>query len=246
MNLQNEWNQAQLDDAKLEMVHRPIREEYSFYDAVKNGDLEFVRNNCNKRVFTNPEGMGLLSHNPLTNIKYHFVVTVALVARYCIEAGMELEQAYRLSDFYILKLDGCRTIDEIEELHTNMAFDYAGKMHLLKKDTVISKSISDCIDYIYANIQKKISLEDLAAHVNLSTSYLSRLFKQEIGVSISDYIREKKIEKAQNLLKYSNYSSIEIATHLSFSSQSHFIASFEKLVGLTPRKYREKYSRSSW
>ena len=173
-------------------------------------------------------------------------MTVALVARYCIEAGMELEQAYRLSDFYILKLDGCRTIDEIEELHTNMALDYAGKMHLLKKDTVISKSISDCIDYIYANIQKKISLEDLATHVNLSTSYLSRLFKQEIGVSISDYIREKKIEKAQNLLKYSNYSSIEIATHLSFSSQSHFIASFEKLVGLTPRKYREKYSRSSW
>ena len=57
---------------------------------------------------------------------------------------------------------------------------------------------------------------------------------------------KKKIEKAQNLLKYSNYSSIEIATHLSFSSQSHFIASFEKLVGLTPRKYREKYSRSSW
>ena len=49
MNLQNEWNQAQLDDAKLEMVHRPIREEYSFYDAVKNAglfngfDLQLIR-----------------------------------------------------------------------------------------------------------------------------------------------------------------------------------------------------------
>ena len=88
--------------------------------------------------------------------------------------------------------------------------------------------------------------KDLAEHTELSTSYLSRLFEKELGIAVSDYIREKKIDKAQNLLKYSDFSTVEIANYLSFSSQSHFIQTFEKLVGLTPKKYRDRFYRTSW
>ena len=55
--------------------------------------MEFVRKNLNQGDFTNPEGMGVLSKNALTNLKYHFVVTVALITRHCVEGGLELEQA---------------------------------------------------------------------------------------------------------------------------------------------------------
>jgi AraC-like DNA-binding protein len=82
--------------------------------------------------------------------------------------------------------------------------------------------------------------------VELSPSYLSRLFKQNLGVSVSDYIREKKIEKAENLLKYSDKSLIDIANYLAFSSQSHFIKTFEKYEGLTPKKYRDKHYHKTW
>ncbi len=74
----------------------------------------------------------------------------------------------------------------------------------------------------------------------------SRLFKQETGISVSDYIREKKIEKAQNLLKFCNYSLVEITNYLSFSSQSHFIQLFKDYTGMTPKKYRDIHSASSW
>lgn len=80
----------------------------------------------------------------------------------------------------------------------------------------------------------------------MSTSYLSRLFKKETGISVSDYIRRQKIDMAKNLLKYSEYSMIEIANRLSFSSQSHFIQQFREIVGMTPKKYRELKYMVQW
>lgn len=170
-------------------------EEYSFFEAVKDGNIEAVSKNLKEEAFTNPEGMGILSKNPLTNLKYHFVVTVALVTRYCIDGGMETEQAYRLSDFYIIHMDACSTIQEISDLHHEMALDFTGKMRFLQKNAALSKPVAQCIDYIYAHISARITVEDLAVYTNLSASYLSRLFKQNLGVSISDYIREKKSKK---------------------------------------------------
>lgn len=246
MNLQKEWYINELKKSEEETSHRPLETEYSFYNAVAAGDMDYVRKNIEDGDFTNPEGMGLLSHHELTNLKYHFVITVAMITRHCVDAGMELEQAYRLSDFYILKMDSMQNKRAIADLHANMSLDFTGKMLLLKKNAVISKPITMCIEYVYNHIHDRITVEDLAEHTELSTSYLSRLFKKELGIAVSDYIREKKIDKAQNLLKYSDFSTVEIANYLSFSSQSHFIQTFEKLVGLTPKKYRDRYYRTSW
>lgn len=246
MSLQEEWCQNELIANESSISHRPLEEEYSFYQAVKRGDVEYVRQNCDSKSFASSDGMGVLSQNPITNKKYHFVVTVALITRYCIDGGMELEQAYRLSDFYILKMDHLNSIDDIVALHKNMVLDFTGKMLLLQKQSILSKPVVLCLDYIYSHIHDRITIQQLADHTHISTSYLSKLFKKELGVSVSDYIRDKKIEHAQNLIKYSNYSFIEIANYLSFSSQSHFIQIFEKHVGMTPKKYRDQHFRNSW
>lgn len=246
MNLQNEWQLRELVENELATTHKPMEDEYTFYQAVKSGDMNYVRQNCQQGTFSNLEGFGILSKNSLTNMKYHLVISVAMITRHCVEGGMELEQAYRLSDFYILKLDTCSTLQAISDLHTNMALDFTEKMLLLKNNKIISKSILLCKEYIYNNIHDRITVNDLAIHTNLSASYLSRLFKKELGVAISDYIRDKKIEKAKNLLKYSDFTSIDIANYLAFSSQSHFIQTFEKQVGITPKKYRDKFYRKSW
>ena len=176
--LKNQWSKKEIEDSEYEIHHRALSEEYSFFEAVKDGNIEAVSKNLKEEAFTNPEGMGILSKNPLTNLKYHFVVTVALVTRYCIDGGMETEQAYRLSDFYIIHMDACSTIQEISDLHHEMALDFTGKMRLLQKNTALSKPVAQCIDYIYAHISARITVEDLAVCTNLSASYLSRLFKQ--------------------------------------------------------------------
>lgn len=220
--------------------------EYSFYTAVKTGDMETVVANCKEDAFIHLEGTGVLSRNALTNIKYHFVVTAAMLTRYCIDGGLEPEQAYRLSDFYILKMDTCTTVRQIADLHHEMAKDFTGKMVLQKKSSILSKPVVQCVDYIYSHIKERITVAMLAEYTGLSESYLSRVFKQNLGISISDYIREKKIEKATHLLRYSDKSIIDIANYLSFSSQSHFIQTFENFTGMTPKKYRNKYYKSMW
>ena len=111
---------------------------------------------------------------------------------------------------------------------------------------VLSKPIVLCIDYIYSHIHNRITVKELAEHLNFSESYLSKLFHKEMGLPISQYILNLKIEKAKNLLQYSEYSIIDISNYLSFSSQSHFIQVFQKYTGLTPHKYRTKHFRTDW
>ena len=226
MGILQEWYMQELEDSEEDKYHRPLCDELLFYHAVSAGDIDFVRENCRQQRFAETDGVGRLSRDPVLNLKYHFVITAAFVTRLCAESGMEMEQAFRLSDFYILKLDNIHTSQAVIELHDHMVLDFTGKMRILTRSTGMSKPVTQCIDYIYAHIKERITIERLAEYTELSTSYLSRLFKQETGVSVSDYVREKKIEKAQHLLKFCDYSLIEIANYLSFSSQSHFIQLF--------------------
>lgn len=246
MGLLQDWYVQETKDSEDEKFHRSLNEEQIFFHAVSSGDIDYVRQNCKEKRFSETEGVGLLSHDPVTNLKYHFVITTAFVTRLCVESGMELEQAFRLSDFYILRLDNLHTVSAVIDLHDRMVLDFTGKMRFLSRNSSASKPVTACIDYIYVHIKERITIEGLAEYTELSVSYLSRLFKKETGVSVSDYVREKKIEKAQHLLKYCDYSLVEIANYLSFSSQSHFIQLFKDFTGMTPKKYRDLYSSSNW
>ena len=110
------------------------------------------------------------------------------------------------------------------------------------KQKIISKPIILCMDYIYSHIHYRITLEELADYLNLSPSYLSKLFKKEVGITISTYITNLKIDKAKNFLQYSEYTVADIANYLAFSSQSHFAETFRAETGKTPLEYRRDFS----
>lgn len=219
--LKNQWSKKKSKTANTQSIIVRFPRNILF-EAVKDGNIEAVSKNLKEEAFTNPEGMGILSKNPLTNLKYHFVVTVALVTRYCIDGGMETEQAYRLSDFYIIHMDACSTIQEISDLHHEMALDFTGKMRLLQKNAALSKPVAQCIDYIYAHISARITVEDLAVYTNLSASYLSRLFKQNLGVSISDYIREKNRKSAESSALFRFYLHSDCKLFIIFFPESFY------------------------
>lgn len=141
MELSKEWYHTELVNSEYDMLHRSPTVEYSFYNAVKTGDMETVIRNCKEDAFIDLKGTGVLSRNPLTNIKYHFVVTTAMITRYCIDGGLEPEQAYRLSDFYILKMDSCTSIRQVADLHHEMVKDFTGKWFFRKK-VQFSQSLS--------------------------------------------------------------------------------------------------------
>ncbi len=228
------------------LIHRDSGEEISFLNHVASGDMNACLENCSSHRFLDSTGVGMLSTDPLLNMKYHMVITAALITRKCIASGLEPEKAFRMSDYYIRKLDTVKTISEIEDIHNNMVLDFTGKMRLIHRDKGFSRSISKCIEYIYAHIYERITVNDLSEYTKVSASFLSREFSKELGQSISDYIREKKIEVSQDLLRTTDTSILDIAYQLHFSSQSHFIQTFKNIVGVTPRKYREINSYHTW
>lgn len=242
----SEWVLLEAEDESDEMEHRPPTEEYLFYRAVAGGNVEAVKANCAQGRFIESEGVGILSRNSVTNLKYHFVITAAMITRICQQNGMELEQAFRLSDFYIRKLDQIHTVGGVRHLHDEMVIDYAEKMRKYLRNDTNSRHINICKEYIYAHIKERITIEDLADELGVSAGYLSHLFKKETGMAISKYIMEQKIEMAKNLLRYSEYSMIDIANRLSFSSQSHFIQQFREVMGMTPKKFRDTHYMIEW
>ena len=120
--------------------------------------------------------------------------------------------------------------------------DYAQRMQVNRRKRY-PRAVTVCIDYIYDNLHTKLTLPCLAEVTGLSGGYLSRLFRREVGMPLSEYITLKRVEAAENMLKYSEFSCLEIADYLCFSSESHFIQVFRRLTGYTPRRYREAFFR---
>ena len=221
-------------------VRAPYNPELEFYAKIKSGNLEEVKEHCNKHPFVVEEGWGKLSKNRLQNMKYHFTITTAMLARYCIEGGLELSTSYALSDFYISKADTVTKESDITALHLLMCLDYTKRMKNMRKKKIQSRPVAQCLDYIHDHLHTRITVDVLAELTNLNPNYISRLFKKETGVTISQYIRSQKILTAQNMLIYSDYSTAEIAQILAFPNQSYFTEIFHKMTGLTPLKYRNE------
>lgn len=110
-------------------------------------------------------------------------------------------------------------------------------------NTKRDESSNDVIDaskkYIENNYTKNINLEDVSREVNISSYYLSRIFKESTGVNFIDYLTNLRVEKAKELLSSTNLSMKEVATKAGYADPNYFSKLFKKIVGVTPTEYRE-------
>lgn len=218
--------------------YAPFDREMAFYESICLGNMEFVK------MFVKPlfcEGCGTLSRDPLQNMKYHFTISTALIARFCVGSGMTPEQAYSLSDIYINSADECRTIDDVRQVHYKMIEEYTKQMFVLRNSKLYSKRIIKAVEYISEHLHSRVMIDDAAKALGITPAYLSRLFKSETDMTFTDYVNNRKIEEATGLLRYSDYTDLEISSLLCFSSQSYFIKVFKKFMKMTPNEYKKKY-----
>ncbi len=218
--------------------HGSFDREIAFYESICTGDIEMVQ------MLASPlcsEGYGVLSNDPLRNIQYHLAISAAMIARFCVKSGMTPEEAYQLSDLYIMQADECKTVEEVHAVHAEMLKIYTRKMRYVHSGKAYSKQVINAIDYISEHLHGRIMLEEAAKTLGLSTAYLSRLFRTETGETFTAFANRKKIEYAANLLRYSKYTDLEISNLLCFSSQSYFIKIFKEIMHMTPKEYKRKY-----
>lgn len=188
-----------------------------------------------------------LSQNPIQNLRYLFVVSIAQICRFAIEGGVNMEKAFCISDLFIQKMDVCLQPDDIYELYRQALTCYAEEVQYShKKELHYSSRIRQSIDYIYNHLHEKLNINILSSRAGLSPNYYSSLFKKETGTTVSAYINKARISAACNMLHYSEYSGQEISDYLGFSSYSHFCSIFKKYTFQTPLEYRRTHFRKKW
>ena len=229
-----------------ELYHHSYDEELLQYEYLRDGDIRSVEES--KRLFRT--GItGNLSDDAVRDKKYLFVASITLATRFAIEGGIEAQEAYNMSDNFIQRMDRLDTIEDIYELQTEMIKTFTLKVKNSKSKkkpsdiSYVSRQVLEAMDYIYYHLHERITVEDVASAVSLSPNYLNHLFSKEKGLSIQKYISARKIDAAKNMLQYSDYSVTQIAAILAYSSVSHFISSFKKATGMTPRDFSLKNFR---
>lgn len=137
----------------------------------------------------------------------------------------------------------------LEDIHnSNTIFDLEHIIHklmdvsrkeLLTSRKMLSPIVEKAICIIHTHLQEDLSLEVISEYIHVNPSHLSRTFKKECTQSITDYINQVRIEKAQELLICSNLMTYEIAEKVGFHDPTYFSSTFKKYIGMSPKEYKQ-------
>lgn len=212
--------------------------EKDIIKKVINGDVEGLIDGAKKIPSVSS---GNLSSHLIRHQKNFFIKLETIVARASIEAGLDVDEIFSLEEMYIRKCESLEDIDRIKNLQYHMIIDFADRVNKMNQyNQNNSLIVSQISKYIQNHISESIKTSDIANYLNKSRGRITTEFKNQTGINLSDFIRIKKIEEAEELLSRTNKSLVFISNYLGFSSQSHFCKVFKDIKGVTPDQYRKK------
>ncbi|MCM1174574.1 MAG: AraC family transcriptional regulator [Blautia sp.] len=217
--------------------HRVWMSEQALLHMVRNGDLNY-KDALNDSILIS-EGVPVKGKDPLRQAKTSVIVFTSIVCRAAIEGGLPPEAAYSLGDFYMQSAENALTYDEIRSIPTLMYDDFIRRVHKARQNPKLSSPVAKCRDYIEMHPGEKIRAKDLAVLTGYTEYYLTRRFREETGLSVSDYVQHAKIERAKVLLRSTELSVQEISEQLRFGSRNYFSRVFSEAEGCTPTQYRK-------
>ncbi|MCI8840542.1 MAG: helix-turn-helix transcriptional regulator, partial [Oscillospiraceae bacterium] len=145
-------------------------------------------------------------------------------------------------DAYIQSAENAKSIDELTAIAAAMYDDFVRRVHKCRTNPKLSPQIQRCCDYIEMHLEEKIRAAGLASLVGYTEYYLTHKFKEEVGVSVNDYVKFAKVERAKVLLKSTGLSVQDISDQLGFGTRNYFSRVFQEVAGCTPVQYREERS----
>ena len=176
---------------------------------------------------------------PKATKKNDLIIWNAIFTREIIKKGPSKQYLHPLYNKYYKAILNCIDLESLQKLELRMAADYYDILVNFVEVTdnfIINKIVS----YLYTHIENHLSLDEIALDLNISTGYLSSCFKKNMGISVMNYYKKIKIDRAKTLLLSSNRSILEISTLLGFCDQCHFSKTFKSIVGISPTKYKNQ------
>lgn len=234
-NIQQIYTDIKYEATDRKPTHTTFLHEMHCLELIAKGDVESMKKNYSTMLSGQ---YGKIGNDALRQAKNIFISGCTLYTRAAIVGGLDVEEAYNLSDIYIRTCENYTNVADVERLHQKMPLDFTERVSREIKLKNVSQTIIDAVHYIKEHINEPLQAADIANYVNLSTSYFLKRFKSETGFGVSEYITKTRIEEACMLLSYTDKSLTEISNYLYFSSQSYFQNVFKKIIGMTPGQYR--------
>lgn len=231
-------------------LHNPYEQELRELNSISSGDIDALEKSMSETY----EGeIGILAKDPLRSAKNVAIGNVTLASRAAIRGGMSVEKSFSLADSFIQQVEEIENIPEIEVFKREMKLTYARMVGREKNSQTSEREnqtnplITQVKDYIFHHLHGPIQVQDIAQSLQVNADYLSHLFSTSENMTIVQYIRQEKVNRGENLLKYSDYRIQDIAFYLGFSSQSHFAKIFQEITGMKPNAYRKTYgNKKKW
>lgn len=232
----------QLDNSELDIQHLPYKIEDYIMSCIRNGTpdtFELILDNYESYSF------GKMSESSQKQEEYSAVIGISLMARAAIEGGVDPYCVYDINDLYLQQISQAKTSSDYQRISSRASRDFIEAVR--KSKTLQSQSVhtEKCKQYIARHLNAHFTLEELSATVGLNRTYLSGIFRQYEGMTLTEYIHRERINAACNMLRFSDYSLAQIAEYFCFHSQSHFGKVFKKYTSSTPQQYRLKYGHES-
>ena len=212
----------------------PIESEKKLQAMIRSRDKDGSRELLNQLLGE----IFFLSNFNLEEIKARVMELVVLISRASIDAGADVQEIFGFNNEYIQKIEQFQSVEELSVWLTGIMhrfIDYTFDFSRIKHMDAVYKTM----EYVRANFDKKLTLDEIARNAFLSKAYLSSIFKDEIGESLTNYINRVRIEKSKILLLDKEVGLIDIANLCGFEDQSYFTRVFKKMVGISPKRYRD-------
>lgn len=237
---QNKVNMSIQNYKKKHMsVEYPYDLEKVLIDNVSSGQVASAKENLEKLLST----FSILEAGNLEGIKAKTLWLFAIIIRIASESDSNLNQIIDTDLDIINKLNDTESYNELVSVSVNL-ITLISKNMLSSIYSGRSQIIIKALQFINKNYQEKISLKDIETNLHVNASYFSTLFKQEMGVTFTDYLNSLKIEHACHLLTETNLSIIDVSLSTGFDDQSYFTKVFKKAKGMTPKAYRAAHGKT--
>lgn len=181
-----------------------------------------------------------LNETPLQTMKTMVATIIIIASKTARESGLPIALSYKINTFYLQEINKTTDLNTLNQLKISALIDLTNRVNSLKKIKT-SRTVNEVTFYVIKNLYKNPSVQDICQALHFNPSYLARLFKKEMKMTISEFIMQEKIKEAKHLLETTNHSILEICSLLHFTDQSHFTKNFKKLTKKTPKQYRQQY-----
>lgn len=109
-----------------------------------------------------------------------------------------------------------------------------------KQPTYRHQTVNKVIMFINDELESNLTVENIAKHFHISTSHLSRIFREHVGITLVEYLNIRRVEESQYYLRHTTKSITSISNQFHFCNQSYFTRIFKKYTGVTPKHFRDK------